>query len=284
MKRITGQGKLPTQQPSLTPTTGATYLWTVTSLGGSASIQGSATGSSVVVSASGLGFVNLCVTVTFGIRTAKCCLDVRIVPDTGPSCTVPTANIIRYDCSPCMPSQHPDWRYESEYTNYPNPNPNLTYNWSVTGGNVQFVTGNGGPDIILKPVSGGMFKLTLTITNTACGASSSKTITVDPQIDCPIIPSGGECDGDDHHLTISPNPTNNDLSLTYKLEQTSQIRILLQDGSGTSKTIELLKNTKVLPGIHQMKIDKSKLTKKGVYLISLIVNDEIKQQKRVLIE
>ncbi len=228
----------------------------------------------------------VCITVRKGGITAKCCLDVIIttVIPPPPACTVPNADIVRYNCSPCFPSQHPDWRYGSVYVSNPNTNPNITYTWSASS-NVQFITGNGGPDIILRPTNQGIFTLTLTIRN-SCGASSSKTITVDPQIDCPVA-RPGECDGnDDPHriMTLAPNPVKEATTITYQVEEESTVDIVVTNEDDTKESWKAVKGKKVVPGSHEVDLKREMFKKKGKYVISLVVNGKLKESQRLVVE
>jgi len=107
-------------------------------------------------------------------------------------------------------------------------------------------------------------------------------MTIDPQIDCPVDPSGGECDGNDPHrfMTLAPNPVERETTLTYELTDESSVNVeVLYQETGESFT---LVNKQQKAGQYKHSIDAGKLKKKGTYTIILWLNGELKESLRLV--
>lgn len=137
-------------------------------------------------------------------------------------------------------------------------NPESSYSWQVTGGEI--ISGVGTSTVIVKWTISGEGLVTVTeLNDVGCQETSYFPVQID---DCTFI---GESET---NIKVYPNPTGDVLNISFAIVNLSNIDILISDITGKTliSSVQQTKNT--------IQLDVSGLDK-GIYLISLYENNKI---------
>ncbi|MBA2406862.1 MAG: T9SS type A sorting domain-containing protein, partial [Chitinophagales bacterium] len=113
-----------------------------------------------------------------------------------------------------------------------------------------------------------------------CGTQplNESVITMGPDFTTPPMRFGEDVNTS-FEVEVFPNPASENATISFSLDEESQVRIALMDVNG--KLIKEIANAKYSEGIYQLSFNSKDLSS-GVYLIQLTTNEELVSKKLVI--